>query len=357
MRPRYLLLAAGILCAAPGCRGPNTYGSSPAVEEGVAQWSATVSRLGLVPVFPPREDLQAGDIYAFPYNPESPGKEADAAGEGFGLQASRWMQVKNLNRLLKDEYQARPSWRETTGSTPGGSDVAEEDGPPRRLRLVAFPDFVGATFRSNSGLLGQSGLIPSEVMDLSDDSSARWVSMMSLKLPSAESYALSQVELLKELIDPSGPKKMLRSPYLESIRWRGDQDRLWLRVVAEVYTIRSMDISVEYASKPRKAAYDGYAAPAPNPGTKVRERLRNLNEAIQANGAQNSPGSTLKFLNASENRVALRRTWDRGVCIGFRGFTLEIDAKTGEVLHLRPLEPQPPPEPPKTPAQTEAPSS
>lgn len=347
MQLKNLLVVGGVLMAALACQRLHTYDIAPALEDGRDQWSATISRLGLVPVFPPREDLQAGDIYAFSFNPEATGKDTESADNGYGLHPSRWMQVKNINQLLKDEYQTRPAWRETPGAaglSPGyGSDVTDDAGHPRRLRIVAFPDFVGATLRDSSSLMSRTmvhnGIIPAEVFDLNEDPIARKVSMVSLKLPSAESYALSQSELLHELIDQSGPKKVLKSPYLESSRWQAHQGRLWLRVVAEVYTIRNMDISVEYATKPRKASTDGYAMTAPNPTLKVKERVKALNDSLQAIGAQNLPGGTLKYINSSDNRVALRRTWERGICIGFRGFTLEIDPQTGEVLHLHPLNP------------------
>lgn len=347
MRLRNLLVVVGVLATVAGCRRLHTYDIAPSLEDGRDQWSATISRLGLVPVFPPREDIQAGDIYAFSFNPESTRKDPETIDNGYGLHPSRWMQVKNIHQLLKEEYQTRPSWRETpgvAGLTPGyGSDVSDDAGQPRRLRIVAFPDFVGATLRDSRSLLSRTmvhnGIIPAEVFDLNEDPIARKVSMVSLKLPSAESYALSQSELLNELIDQSGEKKILKPPYLESSRWQAQQGKLWLRVISEVYTIRNMDISIEYKSRPRKAAQDGYAMTAPNPALKVKERVKTLNDSLQAIGAQNLPGGTMKYINSTENRVALRRTWERGVCIGFRGFTLEIDPQTGEVLHLHPLNP------------------
>lgn len=348
MRLRYLPIVIGVLVAGSGCRALHTYDIAPALEDGRDQWSATISRLGLVPVFPPREDIQAGDIYAFSFNPESTQKDPEQVDNGYGLHPSRWMQVKNIDQLLKEEYQTRPSWRETpglAGLSPGyGSDVSNDSGHPRRLRIVAFPDFVGATLRDSSSMLSRTmvhnGIIPAEVFDLTDDPITRKVSMVSLKLPSAESYALSQSELLNELIDQSGPKKILKAPYLESSRWQSQQGKLFLRVVAEVYYIRNMDISIEYKPRPAKApSADGYALAAPNPALRVKDRVKTLNDSLQAIGAQNLPGGTMKYINSTENRVALRRTWERGVCIGFRGFTLEIDPQTGEVLHLHPLNP------------------
>ncbi|MDO6775115.1 hypothetical protein Q4591_07090 [Shewanella sp. 3_MG-2023] len=47
--------------------------SSTPVEPGEvkAKWSQNMRQLGIVPVFPPREDLLVGDIYSYNYNPEN----------------------------------------------------------------------------------------------------------------------------------------------------------------------------------------------------------------------------------------------------------------------------------------------
>ena len=343
MSPRIApsLLGLAALGLGLACRVADTEG---ALLRSRDQWTRSIAQLGLVPVFPPREDVQVGDIYLFTYNPEAPDKaEGEAAEKDWSLHPSRWQQVRKVNDLLKEEYRLRPSFRETPGlgaSTPGSSDVVDEGGQPRRLRIVALPDFVGATFMDSTSLsrsLVHNGIVPAETLNLLADPLSSRISMVSMKIPSAESYALAQADLLNELVEPSAGEKHLRSPYRESIRWVAHRGRIWLRVVAEVFYARNLDITVEFEGKAGPAATDGYSMVRTDTEARVKERVATLNESLQANGAARLPGGSIRYINASERRVALRRTWERGVAVGFRGFTLEIDPGRNEVVSVIPL--------------------
>jgi hypothetical protein len=342
-RPFPLLAGTALLAAGLGCRMADT---EAALLRSRDQWTRSIAQLGLVPVFPPREDVQVGDIYLFTYNPEAPDKaegEAASADKDWSLHPSRWQQVKKVNELLKEEYRMRPSFRETPGlgaSTPGSSDVVDEGGQPRRLRIVALPDFVGATFMDSTSLsrsLVHNGIVPAETLNLLADPMSSRISMVSMKIPSAESYALAQADLLNELVDQSAGEKHLRSPYRESIQWVAHRGRIWLRVVAEVFYARNMDITVEFEGKSAPSGTDGFSMVRTDTEAKVKDRVASLNDSLQANGSTRLPGGSIRYINASERRVALRRTWERGVAVGFRGFTLEIDPAKNEVVSVIPL--------------------
>ncbi len=62
-----ILVAA--LFLAVGCSGFGKRLEPGTVQE---EWSSNLHQLGLVPVFPPREDLFVGDVYSYDYDPESP---------------------------------------------------------------------------------------------------------------------------------------------------------------------------------------------------------------------------------------------------------------------------------------------
>src|SRR5688500_5484548 len=58
-----LALSAGLA----GCRPkPGTHDPGYVAKE----WSMTMREFGIVPVFPPREDVQVGDVYAMPLPPD-----------------------------------------------------------------------------------------------------------------------------------------------------------------------------------------------------------------------------------------------------------------------------------------------
>lgn len=342
-RVALFLLGSTALALVLGCRSADTEG---ALLRSRGQWTRSIAQLGLVPVFPPREDVQVGEIYLFTTNPEAPDKaEGDSASpeKDWSLHPSRWMQVKKVNELLREEYKARPSYRETAGLGGGGagsSDVVDDGGQPRRLRIVALPDFVGATFVDDPGLsrsLVHNGIVPAETLNLLADPLSSRISMVSMKIPSAESYALAQADLLNELVDQSAGEKHLRSPYRESAQWVAHRGRVWLRVVAEVFYARNLDITVEFEGHKAAPATDGYSMVRSDSEAKVKERVAALNDSLQANGSARLPGGSIRYINASERRIALRRTWERGVAVGFRGFTLEIDPARNEVLSVIPL--------------------
>ncbi len=48
--------------------------------------------------------------------------------------------------------------------------------------------------------------------------------------------------------------------------------------------------------------------------------------------ADDVPSGTTRFLSVTDESVALRRVWPRGLAIGIRGLFLEVDATTGDIL-------------------------
>ncbi len=79
------------------------------------QWAQTFRELGIVPVFPPREDVYVGDMYAYAYNPDDPGIEKILFEDFDSLSdEARKMRLQigmsprlgrmNLNHLLDNEY-------------------------------------------------------------------------------------------------------------------------------------------------------------------------------------------------------------------------------------------------------------
>ncbi|MGZ9899800.1 hypothetical protein [Shewanella gaetbuli] len=91
-------------------------GSTP-VEPGEvkAKWSQNMRQLGIVPVFPPREDLLVGDIYSYNYNPEDEKLTAllntdydklDSSEKGMinELGMSARLARLDLNEALTNEY-------------------------------------------------------------------------------------------------------------------------------------------------------------------------------------------------------------------------------------------------------------
>jgi hypothetical protein len=66
-------------------------------------------------------------------------------------------------------------------------------------------------------------------------------------------------------------------------------------------------------------------------------RAQAINEVLAESNGDDIPGSLVNFISVTDESVALRRIWPRGLAIGVRGLILEIDANTGRVLRSGPM--------------------
>ncbi len=66
-------------------------------------------------------------------------------------------------------------------------------------------------------------------------------------------------------------------------------------------------------------------------------RAQAINEVLAESNGDDIPGSLVNFISVTDESVALRRIWPRGLAIGVRGLILEIDATTGRVLRSGPM--------------------
>ena len=61
-------------------------------------------------------------------------------------------------------------------------------------------------------------------------------------------------------------------------------------------------------------------------------RANAINKLLIESDADDLPGGFLRFISITDDSVTVRRIWQRGLAIGARGLTLEVDKSTGEVL-------------------------
>jgi hypothetical protein len=326
------------------------------------EWSKAMRELGITPVFPPREDLQVGDIYMSPSTPE---REAILLAEENFVPLGLWAGNVKLDLALKNFYSARDSFPPTpaTGTsqpTAPGTDVFGS-GDTNRLRIVGFPMFMSATF--NQGSL--SGLIPVEAVSIAFGASLFGSKTVNVSVPRAESYGLPAASLFNSLViaPQSGqPKKWspigagglvaedlaayLPTGQLVEVakdpRWK-ENPYAYLRVITEVFYARELDVAID-STEGRGATVDvqpvvappaiatGQAQPtAPaatgslafgeaTPQQLAAELNRQLDEASQ----RRVPGGGARFVAVGKRGVSLRLTYERPVAIGYRGMVLKL---------------------------------
>ena len=66
-------------------------------------------------------------------------------------------------------------------------------------------------------------------------------------------------------------------------------------------------------------------------------RAHAINQVLIHSGVDNYPGGLLRFISVTDDSVSVRRTWQRGLAIGVRGLTLEVEKATGKVLYAGPM--------------------
>ena len=258
-----------------------------------------------------------------------------------------------------------------------------------RLRIVGVELFTTVSF-TGSGL---DNIIPTEAATLITGDANSNIMAVTMRAGSAESIALPMDDVIGLLTEPTAGETVaqyrLKLPYRDRLNFVADpaKSRVWLQVVTEVVYIRSADFAIrlknetpadddvsaaellphviEAETGPTEApAGDAPAgeegqdqgeqpsdedeAPAepPTVSESVRTyavakldplygaflRANAINEILEDMDADDVPGGTTRFLSVTDESVALRRIWPRGLAIGVRGLYLEVDATTGDIL-------------------------
>lgn len=322
------------------------------------EWSGKMRELGIVPVFPPREDVQVGDIYV------TKERQEDSFEDGYvpiGVFAGR---VKDLPRDISNLYGSRASFPVTPELAAGYMTnhtnnpfalVAQARdtnrnvflaGDTNRLRLVGFPSFFSVTF--NKSDLAAS--FPIEALSVALAGSFQNAEKVTVSVPVAESYAYPAGDLISQLLDNEGSFKGvggLTTPI--AIRLAGNADEAYLHIITEVFYARAIDISLHRSVtragglrvKPAvPAVSDGSSSTEGNrvanaAGNSPEERANAAYSALDGRLAETIPGGSLKVVGSGDWGATMRRTYERPIAIGYRGVALQLKSD-GSVTSLGP---------------------
>ena len=383
------------------------------------QWDTPFARLGIVPVLPPSEDVRVGDIYVFPFNPDTRILRKRQGRLG-GLAASPRWSTLNLLPDLQTEYQLRPDWPATPDSylqisdnpakrewdeprAPENVSIFSEDSVPGRLRNFGVSEM--STFTLLEGDV--NALVPTEAINLVLGTAWNDDKAVSIRMNSAEAYALGLHKVIEAAMDNGEQGPALKTPYRDHLALIADpgSDSAWIRILSQVVYVRSIDIIIqsqsgfeeeeedtnanEFVAEVEKTVTtteietsaddadeiadgdskldgdaDESAAETEEEGVPKVEamgemevvttetvsvsttipdhmldpayvafvRANAINKLLIESDADDLPGGFLRFISITDDSVTVRRIWQRGLAIGARGLTLEVDKSTGEVL-------------------------
>ena len=373
-----------MLAFSAGCPGPGTHDPGFVGKE----WSATIREFGVVPVFPPREDVQVGDIYISPVAPDEEIEKRLINKHGTFLPIPVLVGSVDLRGPLDNYYRNRlsfpptpnaPTTQPTTMAQPHGDGSIYLTGDNSRLRLGGFPEFFSAQISQG----GIDGLVPTEAVDIALGAFASANKTINVSVPMVESYGLP-FSIINEAVLISGDgttlayhetAKAASRPATYPSNEPTDEAAVvllsasnvgslfdgnnvastkpgiigYLRLITEVYSTRSIDVSVQATNGvsgganadlttkilskiPSLSATTHPSAPSavsatqpasfdqPTPQQVAASLNNQLNQSLQAA----LPGVSVKFLSVTGSGVSMRRTYERPIVIGYRAVLIRV---------------------------------
>jgi len=213
MKTRSVILSfifAAVSLWLSGCCSPDSHGHV------YRDWSKRMSEMGIFPVYPPREDIVVGDVYALPLHPYDTAAVGYIGGLGNAGIHVEYLGDTNLGwtdflKKLKGYYEVRPYPADSTNGLLSGTNVpltripafaddtkrtnSFSPGSVARLRQVSFPDFNISHVDQES----LSAVIPIEGIMASMNFNRSDITGVHFSIPHAESYGLTTEELLQEV--------------------------------------------------------------------------------------------------------------------------------------------------------------
>ncbi len=234
------------------------------------KWTERMQQYRIIPVFPPREDIQVGDIY-LACLPKRSGDQNLVFDLGEG-PAPLWVasapKVVGKGGLLEEFYATRVAMPETrvvetnkqgddgnlqkvayNASKVPVSDTVFQSGVSNRLRVVSFPEFFSV--KASGG--GISGLIPTPAVLAGFAVSADQVESISVSIPVAESYGLPAAVLDRAIKGIDADTMQIMHALRESMRNRPKDHTEYcngettLIAVSEVFAARAINVQMNFS--------------------------------------------------------------------------------------------------------------
>jgi hypothetical protein len=285
-------------------------------------WSYVIRASQVIPVYPPNEDLQPGDVLLVSTPIEQQVKIYEK--KGFlpldqllvRLDSEEFSDIW-ANDTFEDFYNQRYG---TDGDlkTPGQWQK-DKDGWQKAPR-AAFPSY-SFSVKSGEGLnlaIPISG-VPLALGLMNSDAASGSVTLSKVSTYGLDNYRLNRIV-----------SKWTRQnrPLLRNYEPHGD-DRHFLRVVARVYVVGAVDVTMHNDQATSAEAKAGADRPVKLLGIDAQStdaNYRNAMSQINTLAKEVVPGGALKFASASSRAVTMTEDFPHPLVIGYIGFDLPIEA-------------------------------
>ncbi len=327
--------------------------SSCAIDKGFVarDWSNNLRELNIQPIFPPREDVQVGDVYLLPYSPNSEKKDSNKKKEFASI--GTWINSINLTKELNDHYSQRPDFPKTTHNKdtstmmerqPTSSGNLFSGGEVNRLKMVLLPTF----FKAEVSSFDAASLIPSSALK-GLGIAAENIKKAYVTISSASSYGIP-VAKLKGTLFEKGQLCINKATGMDlrNLKFTVDKTesankhtkQAMLIIVTEVFYARtlkvqlSLDKSIAAGNNNQSETSPQETTKSASAGTKNAKNNHLVAEENLARIKQKTlitPGVSVNVGSSAHGSVSVDRTFERPIAIGFRGIrqVIALDSSSG----------------------------
>lgn len=330
-----------------GVAGCSSFREPPGVT-----YAKSVTQLGITPVYPPREDMQVGDLYAV----EEHADDRTKARTGY-------IDTIDLTAEIRDYLLTRYKFRDTNTSTGPitasvlvTNQLSQQDAlgtgkVPTPTDLATLPITSFPEIEVDSGItVGVAGQ-PQGLAAVFGFEAAKTLKM-SLRFGQVTSYEVPEISAARRLdlyCDPNAPTtgncRVKNLNYVVNLKYgllgAGETEAVkgsYIMMISKVYLARQITYTFDDAALAAAAAASqskGATATIPtvNPAAinkaaadgnaALVSALADLQTALNANVAkQTSEGFGVSFAGYSRNAVSFNEVFARPVVIGFEAVTL-----------------------------------
>lgn len=310
-------LSIALLWATAACG--STAGQQTQLERVARDWCQTIRASQILPAYPLTEDIQPGDVFVVPL---PIARQAELFDEKGFLPLDQ--RVVRLHGLPFDRFYGDAYWKGTYAGAPHDRPGWSEGSPaaPR----AAFPSYTFSVQRS-AGLALALPLSSVPVgLGLLGADRARG----SVTLNDAYTYGVDVTSVAPLLAawaeDPAVRETLMRVATDSS-------DEVFLRIVTQVFLVRTLDVTVSRLSSgsagldagaaPEIALMDLSALDVDDPAAAVAAH-RIAMEALEDRISGLDAGGGLRLAQASGRSISLRETFDRPLVVGYQAFDVKI---------------------------------
>jgi hypothetical protein len=218
-----------------------------------------------------------------------------------------------------------------------------------------------------------NAIVPTEAINLVFGSAWSDDKAITIRLNATETYSLGLQKVIEAALEYNALGSALKTPYRNHLDLVSDPlaDAVWVRILSDVIYVRSIDIIIQSqaAFKPDEEANANEFVAEMEETVAVTEaetsataeederqdtavqtvvevipdhsldpaytafvRANAINEILIESDVDNLPGGYLRLISVTDDSVTVRRVWQRGLAIGARGLTLEVDKATGQII-------------------------